>query len=129
MRLLPSRRVSQRARQARADLLSKAIGSMDPEFLANTADANPDFVLGMLGSLQTPALTDAVCRHPEPFIRLIRTMPREVLRRLLDENRAVICEMVLRLDTDLLLQMMGLDQPALRREQHPRGDRRRLGGR
>jgi len=36
------------------------------------------------------------------------SMPREVMRRMLERNRQVISDIVLRMDTDALLEMMGL---------------------
>jgi len=40
------------------------------------------------------------------FTRMARIIPHETLRRMLDQNRELIHEIVLRVDTDLLLEMM-----------------------
>ncbi|RJP35026.1 MAG: hypothetical protein C4536_01720 [Actinobacteria bacterium] len=111
------RREKKRAKQtdnsSQANFLSLALERMDPEFMAQTLERNPEFVLGMMQSLDSSAVVEVVDRSPEMFASLFTVMrssvPREVLRRMFDDSREIICEIVLRLDTDLLMEMMGFE--------------------
>ncbi|MEW6554884.1 MAG: hypothetical protein AB1384_11430 [Actinomycetota bacterium] len=89
-----------------ADLISRAMEVMDPEFLAKTAETNPDFIVGMLGSFEPQALAAAISQRPELFTKMARIMPHETIRRMVDQNRELVQEIVLRVDTDLLMEMM-----------------------
>jgi hypothetical protein len=90
-----------------ADFLSKALEIMSPEYLARTVESNPEFILGILESLPQDALTTAICQQPGLFLKLARRMPRETLRRMLDNNREIICRLLLHLESEIILEMMG----------------------
>jgi len=71
------------------------------------AASNPDFVFGILGSMDPGEVASAVNNNPETFLEFTRALPREMLPRLLREQPDLMAEMVRNVDPDIIMEIMG----------------------
>ncbi|MBN1289612.1 MAG: hypothetical protein JXA49_08260 [Actinobacteria bacterium] len=91
-------------------IISIAAGGVDEDLIIGIARSNPDFVLGILKSMRTEEIVQAINANREFLMKIARELPPDMLGRLIREQPDLAASMVENMGREFLLGIMGNNQ-------------------